>query len=231
MRLSAEMIAAAEQRPNPLGERELILRGLGIPAMEHLGATRDAFDTLDFSNNQLTRLDNLPKLPRLQQLLLSNNLIDTVDLMKDNTPNVTAVTLSYNRIQDLHVVESMGKAFPKLEFLSLVGNTVTRELRNVSCVCLLHLLVCIPLYVSSMSLGTFSLSIQFLASPRYCNTPPLSPLPPSPNHEPNRSTTLPLVYNPAVPQTPCIGQPKDQDSRTGKVQSFGQISRWCRLGQ
>ena len=46
MRLSAEVLSLAEQRPNALGEREIVLRGLGIPVIEHLAVTRDAFDTL-----------------------------------------------------------------------------------------------------------------------------------------------------------------------------------------
>jgi len=129
MRLSAEIINSAEQRPNPLGERELVLRGRGIPLMEHLGATRDAFDTMDFTDNRLTRLDNFPRLQRLAMLSLANNLIESFDTanLSKNLPNLTALTLSYNRISTLHQVANIGKACPKLEFLSLVGNPVTRR--------------------------------------------------------------------------------------------------------
>ncbi len=129
MRLSAELLNSAEQRPNPLGERELVLRGRGIPLIEHLAATRDAFDSMDLTDNRLTRLDNFPRLQRLSTLHLGSNLIeafDDVNLAK-NLPNITSLTLSYNRIAALHEIRTLGKAFPKLEFLSLVGNSVTRK--------------------------------------------------------------------------------------------------------
>lgn len=129
MRLSAELLNSAEQRPNPLGEREIILRGRGIPLIEHLGATRDAFDSMDFTDNRLTRLDNFPRLQRLSTLSLANNLIETFDdsNLAKNLPNITSLTLSYNRISTLHQIGNLGKAFPKLEILSLIGNAVTRK--------------------------------------------------------------------------------------------------------
>mmetsp|Transcript_10604 Transcript_10604/g.15607 ORF Transcript_10604/g.15607 Transcript_10604/m.15607 type:complete len:262 (+) Transcript_10604:183-968(+) len=129
MRLSAELLNSAEQRPNALGERELVLRGRGVPLIEHLGATRDAFDTFDFTDNRLTHLDNFPRLNRLTNLLLSGNWIETVSVenLSKNLPNVTSLTLSFNRISSLHEVTNLGKSFPKLEFLTLVGNPVTRR--------------------------------------------------------------------------------------------------------
>jgi Leucine-rich repeat len=132
MRLSAEVLNLAEQRPNPLGERELLLRGRGIPLIEHLGVTRDAFDSIDFTDNRLTRLDNFPRLERLATLQLSNNAIETLDEpnLAKNLPNITVLNLSNNRIANLHQIDSMGKAFPKLEFLSLSGNPVTRKYKQ-----------------------------------------------------------------------------------------------------
>ena len=107
----------------------MVLRGRGIPLIEHLGATRDAFDSMDFTDNRLTRLDNFPRLQRLSTLSLANNLIETFDAanLSKNLPNITSMTLSYNRISTLHQITNLGKAFPKLEFLSLVGNSVTRK--------------------------------------------------------------------------------------------------------
>ena len=129
MRLSAEILSQAEQRPNPLGERELILRGLAIPAIEHLAVTRDAFDTIDFTDNRLLRLENFPRLSRLSSLNCSGNLIESIDAnnMKKNVPNITSLTLSYNRMSTLYEVANLGKACPKLEFLSLFGNPVTSK--------------------------------------------------------------------------------------------------------
>lgn len=127
MRISAELLALAEQRTNPLSERELVLQGLGIPAIENMGAARDHFDTWDLSNNRISRLENLPRLSRLSSLLLAGNVIETIDAnnLSKNVPNVTTVILSYNHITSLVEVANLGKSFPKLEFLSLVGNPVT----------------------------------------------------------------------------------------------------------
>eukprot|EP00339_Tiarina_fusa_P003991 CAMPEP_0117057576 /NCGR_PEP_ID=MMETSP0472-20121206/39997_1 /TAXON_ID=693140 ORGANISM="Tiarina fusus, Strain LIS" /NCGR_SAMPLE_ID=MMETSP0472 /ASSEMBLY_ACC=CAM_ASM_000603 /LENGTH=104 /DNA_ID=CAMNT_0004774565 /DNA_START=38 /DNA_END=352 /DNA_ORIENTATION=- len=90
MRLSAELLGSSEQRTNPLGEREIVLRGLAIPAIEHLGVTRDAFDAMDFSDNRLGRLDNFPRLHRLSSLKLSGNVVTSVDSknLSKNVPNL-----------------------------------------------------------------------------------------------------------------------------------------------
>jgi len=130
MRLSAEILQNSEQRPNALGERELVLRGRGIPFIEHLGITRDAYDTFDLSDNRLLKLENFPRLSRLSNLMCSSNYIESIaeiNTLSKNLPNITSLTLSYNRISSLHQLVNCGVAFPKLEFLTLVGNPVTRK--------------------------------------------------------------------------------------------------------
>lgn len=129
MRLSAEILSQSEQRPNALGERELVLRGLAIPAVEHLAVTRDAFDAIDFSDNRLLRLENFPRLNRLKSLICPGNLIESIDPnnLKKNAPNITSLMLSHNRMSSLAEVANLGKACPNLEFLSLFGNPVTKR--------------------------------------------------------------------------------------------------------
>mmetsp|Transcript_11544 Transcript_11544/g.23687 ORF Transcript_11544/g.23687 Transcript_11544/m.23687 type:complete len:158 (-) Transcript_11544:1776-2249(-) len=129
MRLSAEILSLAEQRPNALGEREIVLRGLGIPAIEHLAVTRDAFDTMDFTDNRITRVDNFPKLKRLSSLLMGGNVITDVDAknLAANVPNLTTLVLTDNQISGLHEMAKIAEACPKLEFLSLRGNPVVRK--------------------------------------------------------------------------------------------------------
>lgn len=129
MRISAERIGFAEQRTNPLGERELILRGLAIPAIENLAATRDAFDTIDFTDNRIARLENFPRMLRLGHLMLSGNVVDTINAtnLSQNVPNLTSMELNNNHVSSLREVANLGKACPKLEYLSLVGNPVTRK--------------------------------------------------------------------------------------------------------
>ena len=75
VKLTPEMIEQACQRTNPVRERELDLRGYKISAIESLGATLDQFDVLDFTDNDIRRLEGFPVLRRLKWLLLSNNRV------------------------------------------------------------------------------------------------------------------------------------------------------------
>ncbi len=91
-RLIPEVIEAAPQYLNPVGQYELSLRGklnrlfrwiegdlkyldLKIPVVENLGATLNQFDTIDFTNNDLRKLDGFPFLPKLKTLYFANNHI------------------------------------------------------------------------------------------------------------------------------------------------------------
>lgn len=49
--------------------------GYKIPVIENMGATLDQFDTIDFSDNDIRKLDGFPLLKRLKCLLLNNNRI------------------------------------------------------------------------------------------------------------------------------------------------------------
>lgn len=58
-----------------------------------MGATLDQFDTIDFSDNDIRRLDGFPFLARLKCLLLNNNRIVLVwkychYITEDNPKNV-----------------------------------------------------------------------------------------------------------------------------------------------
>lgn len=126
MRITAELLTQVEQRTNPLGDRELCLARLGIPAIENLG--RDEFDSLDLSDNRITVLDNIPKRRRLKHLYLSGNLIERIDasnLLK-NVTQLETLVLSHNRIQSLAELAPLRKC-PSLDFLSLLGNPVSRQ--------------------------------------------------------------------------------------------------------
>ena len=152
MRLSADLLSSSEQRTNALGEREIILRGLAIPVVEHLGVTRDAFDSMDFTDNRLGRLENFPRLLRLSTLLVASNLLESLDHnnLSKNVPNLKYLELSWNQISSLLEISNLGKACPKLEFLSLTGNPVTSKYTILSkpdrwmvCVSLVVLELCL----------------------------------------------------------------------------------------
>ena len=129
MRLSANVLQGAEQRTDSLGSREILLRSLGILTIEHLSVTRDQFDTIDLSNNHLTRLENFPKLERLSCLYLGGNGIHYVDgkNLKKNCPRLKTMILSGNGVKGWNVIDELAFGCPKMDFLSLVGNPVTSK--------------------------------------------------------------------------------------------------------
>ena len=161
MRITAELLQqGAEQRTNPLNEREMVLRGHGIGVLENLGAlaantsssssssssSDGSLDALDLSNNRLTALGNFPRLPRLTALYASHNPMGggdaaaatsaclAVSNLARNLPHVTTLTLCYNRISSLATIVQLAQAFPNLTFLSLRGNPVTHQPHYRLCV-------------------------------------------------------------------------------------------------
>ena len=75
VKLTRDLIEGAGQYINPIRDRELDLRGYKIPVIENLGTTLDQFDTIDFSDNEIRKLDGFPYLTRGKSLLLNNNRI------------------------------------------------------------------------------------------------------------------------------------------------------------
>ncbi|KAK1327988.1 hypothetical protein QTO34_012410 [Cnephaeus nilssonii] len=70
-KLTAELMVPAAQHTSAVMD----LRGYKIPVIENLGATLDQFDAIDFSDNEIRKLDGFPLLRRLKTLLVNNNRI------------------------------------------------------------------------------------------------------------------------------------------------------------
>jgi len=127
MRLTPELIESSPSYINPLKDRELDLRGHKIPAVENLGVTRDQHDTIDFTDNAITHLQNFPLLKRLNCLLLSNNRIAHVSTaIAKSIPNVCTITLTNNALSELGDLVPLGD-LKQLEYLSLMGNPVREK--------------------------------------------------------------------------------------------------------
>ncbi|KAH8284792.1 hypothetical protein KR054_001005 [Drosophila jambulina] len=127
VKLTPELINQSMQYINPCRERELDLRGYKIPQIENLGATLDQFDTIDLSDNDLRKLDNLPHLPRLKCLLLNNNRILRIsDGLEEVVPNLSSIILTGNNLQELSDLEPLA-AFTKLETICLLINPVSTK--------------------------------------------------------------------------------------------------------
>mmetsp|Transcript_16034 Transcript_16034/g.51068 ORF Transcript_16034/g.51068 Transcript_16034/m.51068 type:complete len:240 (-) Transcript_16034:28-747(-) len=124
MRLTADLIAESRAFYNPLRERELDLRGCKIPLIENLGATKDQFDCLDLTDNDVRKLDNFPVLKRLKMILLSNNQVSRVDpAVGAQLPRLHTLILTNNKVAHFADVDALA-SLPALAELSLVDNPV-----------------------------------------------------------------------------------------------------------
>lgn len=130
MRLTADLIERSAAFTNTLGDRELDLRSNKIPTIENLIASRDLFDTIDLTDNEIKRLENFPKLQRLSTLLLSNNSVSRIDPEFFNSkqlPSLDTLILTNNRILDLTDLEPLQEFAGTLRHLSLLDNPVTKK--------------------------------------------------------------------------------------------------------
>ncbi|XP_072019219.1 U2 small nuclear ribonucleoprotein A'-like [Amphiura filiformis] len=127
VKLTPELIEQCAQFINPVRDRELDLRGYKIPVIENLGATLDQFDTIDFSDNELRKLEGFPLLKRLSTVLLNNNRICRIaEGLESNLPKLEAIILTNNSIQELGDLDTLA-SIPNLKTLSLLRNPVTNR--------------------------------------------------------------------------------------------------------
>lgn len=122
VRISVDVVNKAYQYINPCKQRELSLRNLQIPTIENLGVTKDQFDVIDLSDNNIRKLENLPKLKRLETLLVHNNRVEFIAKdIGENLPKLSTLVLTNNNLSELGDIDSLAH-LPKLEYLSLQGN-------------------------------------------------------------------------------------------------------------
>uniref|UniRef100_A0A4W4G740 U2A'/phosphoprotein 32 family A C-terminal domain-containing protein n=1 Tax=Electrophorus electricus TaxID=8005 RepID=A0A4W4G740_ELEEL len=122
VKLSAELIELAAQYTNPVRDRELDLRGYKIPVLENLGATLDQFDTIDFSDNEIRKLDGFPLWLQCffqQKTRIGENL-------EQSLPNLKELILTSNNIQELGDLDPLASV-KTLSLLSLLRNPVTNK--------------------------------------------------------------------------------------------------------
>lgn len=75
VRLTNDLFSERPQFVNAINMREINLRGQKIPVIENMGVTRDQFDVIDLTDNDIRKLDNFPTFSRLSTLYLHNNRI------------------------------------------------------------------------------------------------------------------------------------------------------------
>jgi hypothetical protein len=82
MKLTADVVASAPAYLNALGDREKGFRGLKATLIENLGVIEDQYDTLDFSDNSISRCAGFPLMPRLKTLLLADNRVKSIGAVR-----------------------------------------------------------------------------------------------------------------------------------------------------
>lgn len=128
MRLTVELVEGAAQYIHPATrDRELDLRGYKIPSIENMGSTRDQFDSIDFSDNEIRKLENFPLLKRITKLLFNNNRITLIqDHLDQSLPSLSWLILTNNEIKELADIDPLS-CLSKLTCLSLLNNPITTK--------------------------------------------------------------------------------------------------------
>uniref|UniRef100_A0AC11BVR9 Small nuclear ribonucleoprotein polypeptide A' n=1 Tax=Ovis aries TaxID=9940 RepID=A0AC11BVR9_SHEEP len=101
--------------------------GYKIPVIENLGATLDQFDAIDFSDNEIRKLDGFPLLRRLKTLLVNNNRICRIGEGLDQAlPCLTELILTNNSLVELGDLDPLA-SLKSLTYLSILRNPVTNK--------------------------------------------------------------------------------------------------------
>ncbi|CAI4221753.1 unnamed protein product [Auanema sp. JU1783] len=127
VRLSAELIDEAQQFINTIKDRELNLRGCKLPVIENMGVTRDQFDVIDLTDNDIKKLDNFPLLKRLTTLYLHNNRVQYIQPeIGKSIPNLKTLALTNNNLCELGDIDALAGC-TKLEYVTFIGNPIIHK--------------------------------------------------------------------------------------------------------
>uniref|UniRef100_A0A8D2MF25 Small nuclear ribonucleoprotein polypeptide A' n=1 Tax=Zonotrichia albicollis TaxID=44394 RepID=A0A8D2MF25_ZONAL len=109
------------------GAQDLPEPSYKIPVIENLGATLDQFDAIDFSDNEIRKLDGFPLLRRLKTLLMNNNRICRIgENLEQALPSLTELILTNNNIAELGELDPLS-SIKSLTYLSVLRNPVTNK--------------------------------------------------------------------------------------------------------
>lgn len=88
---------------------------------------QDQHDAIDFTDNAILTLGNLPLLKRLHTLLLANNRIQNISpSIHISVPNLQTLVLTNNLVTELGDLEPL-KELRYLKYISFMGNPVTEK--------------------------------------------------------------------------------------------------------
>ncbi|CAD7935022.1 unnamed protein product [Amoebophrya sp. A120] len=123
-RITLELVQFSAQGINAAKQRQLSMRGKHIEVLENLGCTRDHYECLDMSDNQIMKINKFPPLTKIKTLLFSGNHIQRIvpDAF-DELPNLESIVLTRNRIKNLVDLLPLAKC-KKLERITLKENDI-----------------------------------------------------------------------------------------------------------
>lgn len=126
MRLTSQVLSDAPIIINPEKQVTIQLRSLKIPYLENLGITRDKFEVIDLTDNELIELSNLPKLNNLKVLLVGNNNITGInnDNLPSNLPHLQTISFINNNINKFSDIYILSKC-KSLTNVTFIGNPIT----------------------------------------------------------------------------------------------------------
>ena len=68
--------------------------------IENLGAALDQYDTIDFSDNEIRKLDGFPFMNRVKSLMMNNNrIVRVAEGLELSLPNLNTLILTNNSLQ------------------------------------------------------------------------------------------------------------------------------------
>ena len=95
-----------------------------VSIIENIAALEDQFDVMDFSDNEIHKLDNFPKLHRLHTIIAHQNYISRIGLIGEQIPGLKAVILTSNRISHFSELKNLASA-RALEYASFLENPIS----------------------------------------------------------------------------------------------------------
>lgn len=117
-----------EEYQNALKQHTLSLRGCSLQSCDAMVHASDMYDCVDLSDNDIEQVDFDVFAPhnRIKSILLSKNRLTYIRNTNGKiSSSLTTLTLSYNAIKELESLDFI-KFLPKLTYISLVGNPVTK---------------------------------------------------------------------------------------------------------
>lgn len=126
MRLTSQVLSDAPTIINPEKQVTLLLRSLKIPYLENLGITKDTYEVIDLTDNELIELSNFPRLKNLKVLLVGNNNITGIndDKLPNNLPHLQSISFIHNNISKFLDVRILCR-FKNLSNITFIDNPIT----------------------------------------------------------------------------------------------------------